>query len=517
MIRLRRSAHCRRDLRFNWDIKLTSELEQIAAAALARLPTRPALFFEGKWTTWGELKRVSDGLTQLLSAGNAPSGGPVVLISSNRPWSIAALLSLISRGHTVQMVYGFQSAAALARNLEPLSPGTVVGDKADFTQALMKVLEQRGDAAIAYDGLESSLLKDFTASQMGSKPSDDEAPQIRILTSGTTGRPKQFGVSYDLISRHHLKESQLPFLSEEEAMLRAPILLYFPLANISGLYAMFPPLLKGQRAILIDRFSLEAWHQYVLEYRPTASGIPPSFYQSLLERHYPREDLASLQVMGAGAAPLDPALQREFEDRYGIPVLVSYGATEFGGPVTAMTLSDHARVGRSKLGTVGPPIAGAKLRVVDPETGTILPADTEGLLEVVSPRIGAHWLRTADYAMLDADGFLFLRGRADGAIMRGGFKVLPETVEAALKQHSRVADAVVVGVPDRRLGEVPAAAIIRRAGGWLVNEVELDEHVRRHVLKTHVPAHWLFCEDFPRTLSAKIDRQGIRKLFRHGH
>ena len=83
----------------------------------------------------------------------------------------------------------------------------------------------------------------------------------------------------------------------------------------------------------------------------------------------------------------------------------------------------------------------------------------EGLLEVLAPRIQPDWIRTSDLGVIDEDGFLFLRGRADGAIMRGGFKVLPEAIERALLLHPAVAETAVVAVPDQRVGEVPGAAI----------------------------------------------------------
>lgn len=136
----------------------------------------------------------------------------------------------------------------------------------------------------------------------------------------------------------------------------------------------------------------------------------------------PPEDLASIRFVGSGAAPLHPTVQRAFEERYGIPVLLSYGATEFGGPITAMTPALHAQWGKAKFGSVGRPLSGVQLRVADPVTGPPLPLGKEGLLEVASPRIGPDWIRTADVAVIDADGFLFHCGRADGAIIRGGFK-----------------------------------------------------------------------------------------------
>ena len=156
---------------------------------------------------------------------------------------------------------------------------------------------------------------------------------------------------------------------------------------------------------------------------------------------------------------------------------------------------------------------GAQLRVVNPATGEILPPNTEGILEVISPRIGAQWIRTSDVALIDADGFLFHRGRADGAIMRGGFKVLPETIERALMLHAAISAAAVVGIDDRRLGQVPAAAIQLKPDVESLPIAEIETHLRTHVPATHIPAAWRIVSDLPKNASMKIDRPAVRRLF----
>ncbi|MET0390987.1 MAG: fatty acid--CoA ligase family protein, partial [Polyangiales bacterium] len=224
------------------------------------------------------------------------------------------------------------------------------------------------------------------------------------------------------------------------------------------------------------------------------------------------EELAAVRCIATGAAPLELSIHRAFEARYGIPVLLSYGATEFGGPVTSMTLDLHREWGAQKLGSAGRPLAGAQLRVVDAESGTPLPPGEEGLLEVIVPRIGPSWIRTSDLAIVDADGFLFHRGRADGAIMRGGFKLLPETIERALLLHPAVSCAVVVGLADVRLGKVPAAAVQLKPGAAATVD-ELEHHLRQHVYATHIPAAWRIVDELPRTASVKIDGVAVRALF----
>jgi acyl-coenzyme A synthetase/AMP-(fatty) acid ligase len=265
--------------------------------------------------------------------------------------------------------------------------------------------------------------------------------------------------------------------------------------------------------VLVDRFTVPAWRDYVVRFRPEFTGIVPAGIQMVLDADIPPEDLASIKALGTGAAPLDAAVQRAFEQRYGIPILQSYGATEFGGPVTSMTLELHAEWGKQKLGSVGRAFAGARLRVVDPDTDAELPRGAEGILEVMTPRMGDHWIRTSDIATIDADGFMFHCGRADGAIVRGGFKLLPETIERALMLHDAISAAAVTGIQDRRLGQVPAAVIQLRPGAAEPTIADLEVHLREHVLATHIPVHWRFVPDLPRTPSMKVDRPALRRLF----
>jgi long-chain acyl-CoA synthetase len=151
--------------------------------------------------------------------------------------------------------------------------------------------------------------------------------------------------------------------------------------------------------------------------------------------------------------------------------------------------------------------------VLDAATGKEMTAGEEGLIEVVAPRIGPDWIRTTDIGLIDEDGFLFLRGRSDGAIMRGGFKLLPETIERALTTHPAVAAAAVVGVVDDRLGQVPAAVIQLKPGAAKPSIEALNRHLRDRVYATHIPTRYLFVDSLPRTPSMKVDQPAVRALF----
>jgi long-chain acyl-CoA synthetase len=492
-----------------------STLEELSIRALARESSRPAIEFEKRWVTWGEMRHVAERMASFLDASGVPPRAPVALIARNRPSAVAALLGLIARGCTIRMIYPFQSPAGMARDVERLKPSAVVGAAEEFTDEVHSVLRTHGIAAIAISdmdatsvpGLERCVCRDIQVPAY---------PQIEILTSGTTGPPKHFAISFELIARHHVGVQLLPSSQGSDPLHMPPMPLFFPLGNISGIYSTIPTMLRGRRADLWDRFSVAAWHQHVLRHRPELTGLPPAGVQMVLDANIAPADLACIRFLSTGAAPLDPTVQRAFEERYGIPILLSYGATEFAGPVAAMTAELYPEWGKRKFGSVGRPLPGAQLRVTDPETGAVLPAGKEGILEVISPRIGPDWIRTSDVALIDEDGFVFHRGRADGAIIRGGFKLLPETIERALLLQPSVSAAAVVGVRDTRLGEVPAAAIQLKPGFAPPALADLEAHLRAHVLATHIPVKWRFVEELPRNRSMKTDRPAVRRLFEEG-
>lgn len=489
-----------------------NELSQLCAKTLARPPSRPAIEFAGKWLTWGELRHVADHVDALLQDCGIPADAAVTLVPRNRPSAIAALLGLIAQGRSVRMIYAFQSGKAMARDIERLRPAVVIGAAEDFPEPVVQLLKAEGIAGIVLSEMDASLL--LGPMQLTPTPLPETAapPQIEILTSGTTGPPKQFAISHALIARHYIGTP--PGSDDEEKFLAAaPTLLFFPLGNISGIYSTLPVLLRGQRATLLERFSVAGWHDHLLRYRPENSGVPPAGVQMILDANIPPEDLSCIRRMGTGAAPLDPTVQRAFEQRYKIPILLSYGATEFGGPVTAMTLELHKDWGENKFGSVGRALPGARLRVINPESGEVLPAGQEGLLEVISPRIGPDWIRTSDIALIDEDGFMFHRGRADGAIMRGGFKLLPEAIERALMEHPAISAAAVIGIDDQRLGQVPAAAVQFKPDVKPASATELESHLRDRIYATHIPVHWRFIDQLPRTPTLKVDRPALRSLF----
>ena len=489
-----------------------SGLPKLCADALDRPGGTQVVEFEGRWYDWNDLRIVADKIAGLLTEAGVADDAPVTFIPRNRPWAIAVLLKLLSQGRTVRMVYAFQSPAGIARDILRLASPVVLAADEEFVPEVVQTMQEKGVAGISLKDLHVVPVKGAESVKPDGQFAPAGAPRVEILTSGTTGPPKQFPVEYAMIEKL-LEGGTSGNQQVSDPASQPPVLLYMPMGNISGIYTTVPTFVRGNRAVLHDRFNLDKWREYIATYQPKVAGLPPAGVQMVLDADVPKAELEGLMAIGSGAAPLDVTVQRKFEEHYGIPILISYGATEFGGPVTATNLKDIEAFGNTKLGSVGRPIGGAQLRIIDAETKDELPAGHEGLLEVISPRIGPDWIRTSDLAMIDEDGFLYHRGRADGAIMRGGFKVLPETIERALLLHPAISAVGVVGVKDRRLGQVPGAVIQFKPGVPKPGPDELEAHLREHVLSTHIPVHWRFVDELPKTLSFKIDRPAVTAMF----
>ncbi len=171
------------------------------------------------------------------------------------------------------------------------------------------------------------------------------------------------------------------------------------------------------------------------------------------------------------------------------------------------------KYGPAKRNSVGKPLPGVQVRIVDPDMGTEVPLGDRGFLEARLEVIGPDWIRTTDLASIDADGFVTIHGRADGAIIRGGFKILPETVRGVLVSHPAVRDACVVGVPDRRLGEVPFAAVELKPGSRAPSEAELKDRVRESLPSHHVPVAITVVDELPRNTALKVRPGDVAALY----
>ncbi len=495
------------------------KLGEHLTAILAIDPSATAVEFQGRWTTWGDLASIGAQLDALLLEAGLDAGTPVACLLRTRPEHIGVVLALLGTDRTVVTVNPQQGADKLVADLVALRPAAIVADDDAWASPdLVAVLDELEAIGIAVRSTPpgATLVGPRTTPGVGPRLEVPAGTAVQMLTSGTTGTPKRVPLAY-----RSLEESLLGAQHYESAKADAGPRLATgvrvtgsPLVHISGIWDTLTSVVAGRRMALMERFRIEEWIELVRRHQPKAISLVPSALRAVLAADLDPNDLSSLQVVTCGTAPLEPATAIAFEDKYGIPVLITYGATEFAGGVTGWTLRDHRAWSATKRGSVGRAHPGTELRIVDPDTGDVLDTEQVGVLEVRSTQLGLDrgWVRTTDLASLDADEFLWLHGRSDDAIIRGGFKIVPTDVQHVLESHPAVREATVVGLPDERLGAVPVAAVELEPGEHL-DEAELLDFARRNLTGYAVPVAVRVVESLPRTPSLKVSRPTVLAMF----
>jgi acyl-CoA synthetase (AMP-forming)/AMP-acid ligase II len=493
------------------------ELSKSVAGVLAIDPAAPALEFDGVWQDWGTLDARSQAICAALEQIGVAENSRVGVLLRNQGDLVPVLLALFRSGRCLASLNAVSPDAKLAEDIVDAAAPVLIAVASDWDrEALVTAARAAGSAMIAVAGDGTSVLAAEIASDLQRRLAPGVA--IEMLSSGTTGKPKRIP-----LPRRNLEKALAGAASYEKGRdvnapprLRSGVqIVTAPLAHIAGITGLMNNLLAGRKVCLIERFTVEAFRDAVVRHRPKVAGAPPSALRMILDADVPQEDFASLVAYRTGTAPLDPDLADAFYQRYGIPVLQNYGATEFAGGVAGWTLEDFHAYWNAKRGSVGRLNKGVEAHIVDPENGAELGAGEQGLLELRAPNVadGQTWVRTTDLAEIDPDGFLYIRGRHDGAIVRGGFKILPDDVLKVIQAHPAVREASIVGIKDRRLGEVPVAAWIARAGAEVPGEETLKAWLKERLLPYQVPVRLLCVEDLPRTPSLKPSLPGVRALF----
>jgi long-chain acyl-CoA synthetase len=390
-------------------------------------------------------------------------------------------------------------------DVAPLALPLIIGEPADVA---MLGTTDAATVSIADLAGEPTLTPGRQDSPDPSRP----GVAVRMLTSGTTGPPKRVDLSYDMLAHSVLGASaeQQPAPTE---LRRGVAIVNSPLVHIGGVFRVLQCVAEGRPFVLLERFDLDRWADAVRTHRPRAVSLVPTALRMVLHSHLGRDDLAGVRAVTSGTAPLSADDADAFTEKFGIPVLTSYAATEFGGGVAGWTFADHQKYWRDKRGSVGRANPGAQLRVID-DDGAPLGSDQVGVLEVKPAQLGpkADWMRTTDLARIDVDGFVWIVGRADQAIIRGGFKVMPDDVRVALESHPAVAGAAVVARADARLGETPVAMVeLREPDG--ADTAELVDYLRDRLARYEIPTEIELVTEIPRTPSGKPDLGAVRRHF----
>ena len=469
------------------------------------------------------LAEVTDAAYELASGLGDVRRVPVACIVDRGVDAVVAMFATWLAGGVYVPVNSRLPDAELHRQLVDCAPAAVVAGQAQAArvpEAFMRASTRSFQVQLSADGL-TAWRAPSVDSSIGELFPDDAALVMR--TSGTTGAAKpvvlRHGGVLDGIDTviAKLRSGATKSSDDRPAM---PNLIPTSLALWAGIWNTLFAFRLGALVVLLERFDALDYATLVKRFAIESTVLAPAMMSMLLTD--PRiDDLRPLRLVRSVTAPLVPDQARRFRDRFGVDVLNSYGQTELGGEVVGWNAADTRAFGATKLGAVGRPHAGISVRILDEDCNE-LTTDQVGEVyirssfatELPPDRVVDGYLRTGDLGHLDADGFLWIEGRVSDMINRGGLKVVPQDVEAALRAHPQVADACVAGVPDERLGEVPVAWVIPHPDSALGEpdevELELRTYLRDRLAPYQVPvAVRIVAGDFPRNEIGKVLRREL--------
>ncbi|WP_020105693.1 class I adenylate-forming enzyme family protein [Nocardia sp. 348MFTsu5.1] len=494
------------------DVSTRHPLGRRITDVLTLQPDTRAIEHDGVWSTWGELAVLSGRISELVDTHSGGEQRRVGVLLRNTPAHVATMLGILMAGGSVAVINPSRGDDRTRADIAGLKLPLIIGTDDDVTKLVAPAPES---TVVAISDLTTPPVVREAGQIRSSHNHAASDVAVHMLTSGTTGPPKRVDITYNMLARSVMGPDRT-WASSPTELRNGVAIVNAPLVHIGGIFRVLQCVSEGRSFVLLPRFDLDRWADAVRAYRPRAVSLVPTALRMVLHSDLTGDDLQSIRAVTSGTAPLSVEDAEAFTAKFGIPVLTSYAATEFGGGVAGWSLADHQQFWASKRGSVGRATGGAQLRVVDAH-GNPLGPDESGVLEVKPGQMGtsAPWLRTTDIGRIDPDGFVWILGRADQAIIRGGFKVMPDDVRVALERHPAIAGAAVVGKADQRLGQTPVAMVELRPDGS-TDPDELTTYLQKILARYEIPTEIAVVGEIPRTPSGKADLGAVRRHFDTG-
>jgi long-chain acyl-CoA synthetase len=486
-------------------------------------PDARALISMGETVTYGALQQqVAAVRGGLAEAGVRPGDRVAIALTSN--WYFAvAYWSVIGTGAVAVPVNPQSPTAELQRELADVQPCAVfVGPTAEAAFGAVDRQACGISTVFAPEGVGLPDTRPFEdlllAAPMPVADRADADLAALLFTSGTAGSPKAA-----MLSHGNLRSVLEAVQSRPDQALRPDdvILGVLPLFHVFGLNMVLGLAARvGSCVLLVQRFDPVSSLESIRNHRVTVvAGVPP-MYEAWA--HLPPVDaagdaFATVRLAASGASKLDPVVAGEFQDRFGLEIGEGYGLTETCAAATAAT-NPPVR------GTIGAPLPGTRIRLVDPADGEPVPAGDTGEIQIQGPGVFLGywhddeatrramtpdgWLRTGDLAVIDDRGLLSIVDRAKDLIIVSGFNVYPAEVEEVLALHPGIEQAAVVGVPHPHTGESVKAFVVPRPDR-LVDEDEVIAFCGRHLARYKCPTKVLVVREIPRSTSGKLIRRDL--------
>lgn len=496
--------------------------------------------YEDERYTFGEAWRQAERVRAGLSRLGVQPGDRVGIALRNFPEWVFAYMGITSLGGVVVAMNAWWTGEEMIYGIEDSDLRTIFVDR-ERLERLSPYLDERDLDVIAVRtphlaGRGVVPWTEFVDTADAAAPEPEIAPDdaaMMLYTSGSTARPKGVLSSHRAIVHSLLGWEAAAALSRAAAGRRQrpperqpSMILTVPLFHVTGLNGQLLPSFRNCRKV-VGMYKWDAEKALAIiekEQITHFSGVPTMAYELVNSPNYDKFDLTSLRSIGGGGAAMTPKHSQRIRERSNDRTRASaaYAMTETNGLAASNAGADLAQRPTS-CGRALQPLA--EIRIIDKD-GRELPRGQSGEICIKGPMnftcywnrpedtaatLVDGWVHTGDLGHMDDEGFIYITDRAKEVIIRGGENIGCQEVEAVIYEHPKVAECVVFGVPDDRLGEAVAAVVMAKEGTFLTAG-DIQSHVGEHLARFKVPAHvWIRTEELPRTASGKIYKRGIRE------
>ncbi|MDT0682924.1 malonyl-CoA synthase [Roseicyclus sp. F158] len=463
----------------------------------------------------GHSARLAGALRQ---AGLAP-GDRVAVQAAKSADALALYAACVRTGLIYLPLNTGYTAAEVSYFVEDSAARILVCDPSS-EETLAPVCEAAGARLLTLDAAGTGTLADLAidaAAFPGAEPRTDDDLAAFLYTSGTTGRSKGAMLTHANLASNALTLREHWQFTEADTLLHA-----LPIFHTHGLFvATNVTLAAGGAMVLMPKLDTAELVRWMPE-ATALMGVPTFYTRLLADPGFTAEVAGGMRLFISGSAPLLSETHRDFEARTGHRILERYGMTE-----TNMSVSNPYE-GARKPGTVGRPLPGVELRVVDRESGAPVPQGETGIVEVRGPNVfKGYWnmpektaaefrpdgfFITGDLGRLDEDGYLTIVGRDKDLVISGGYNVYPKEIEEILDEMEGVLESAVIGCPDADLGEVPVAILVPSPGAT----PDLDAIAARlgeTLARYKQPRGYEVVEELPRNTMGKVQKAELRRRF----
>ncbi len=480
---------------------------------------RPAVSCAGQSFSYDELRRLASIAARRLRAEGARS---LAFLDVNGPAAAVAMYAAAQAGVPYVPLNYRLSRDELESLLARLDAPMLVA-----AQSTLAALRLPPGAVATESGALLQPAADDAVSDSGAGE-DPDAVAVQLFTSGTTGAPKAAVLRHGHLSAYVLSTVEFGSASEHEAALVS-----VPPYHVAGIAAILTSIYAGRRIVMLPEFDAAAWLELVAAERVTQAFVVPTMLTRIVERLEAAgaPPPATLRAVAYGGGPMPASIiERAMRRLPEVAFTNAYGLTETSSTICLLGPEDHRAAAasadpevRARLSSVGRPLPAVELQVRD-EQGRVLAAGEPGLVFVRGAQVAGEyreagrtldadgWFATRDRGWIDDEGYVFLDGRADDVIVRGGENISPGEIEAVLRAHPAVADAAVLAIESEEWGEAVGAVVVLDDSG-AASAAELKTWVRERLRGSRVPERVLFRERLPYNDMGKLLRRELKREF----